>query len=272
MVSSSHYPFKRMIECCWATRGVIHCHFDSSANDQPMNITVDDQQSRLINSLKDSIVPFERVKTLTIRGMSTSGNAQQILELFPSVETLRTGCLTLNPSPGQTNVESIIDMLSTDYCSQLQDIEIGESPQVVPSRLVTWLIARSSECNKIKRVIVSSVQPLPKKPRTKIATMVEEFKWKRGSNLTPIYTPGVTYTSLPSMYGPPTPAGAPSSVPTPETEAHTWDEDEDSEVEPSPIDPYPPYAVNAPDDVTLHFCHASLHEKWLYWAMPGSEV
>jgi len=128
MVSSSHYPFKWTIECCWETRGVIHCHFDSSANDQPMNIVVDDQQSRLINLLKDSVVPFGRLKTLTIRGISTSGNAQQILELFPSVETLRTGCLTLNPSPGQTNAESIKDMLWTDYCSQLQDIEIVLCP------------------------------------------------------------------------------------------------------------------------------------------------
>jgi len=128
MVSSSHYPFKRMIECCWATRGVIHCHFDSSANDQPMNITVDDQQSRLINSLKDSVVPSERVKTLTMHGTSTSGNAAQILESFPSVETLRTGCLTLNPSHRQTNAESIKDMLWTDYCSQLQNIEIVLCP------------------------------------------------------------------------------------------------------------------------------------------------
>ena len=128
MVSSSHYPCKWMIECRWEARGAIRCHFDSSANDQHMNITVDDQQSRLINSLKDSVVPFERVKTLTMHGISTSGNATQILELFPSVETLRTGCLTLNPSPGQTNAESIIDMLWTDYCSQLQNIEIVLCP------------------------------------------------------------------------------------------------------------------------------------------------
>jgi len=125
MVSSSHYPFKWMIECRWETRGAIRCHFDSSANDQPMNITVDDQQSRLINSLKDSIVLF---KTLTIRGMSTSGSAQQILELFPSVETLRIGCLTLNPSHGQTNAESIKEMLWTDYRSQVQNIEIVLCP------------------------------------------------------------------------------------------------------------------------------------------------
>lgn len=272
MVSSSHYPFKWMIECRWETKGAIRCHFDSSANDQPMNITVEDQQSRLIDSLKDSVVPFERVKMLTLRGISTSGNAVQILELFPSVETLRAGCLTINPSPGQTSAESIIDMLSTEYCSQLHDIEIGESPQVVASRLVTWLIARSSECNRIKRVIVSSAHPLPKKPRTKIATMVDEFKWKRSNNLTPIYTPGVTYTPLPPAFSGPVPAGVPSSVPAQEPETSSWDEDEDSEVEPGPIDPYPPYAVNAPDDVTLHFCHASLHGKWLYWSMPGSEV
>jgi len=50
------------------------------------------------------------------------------LELFPSVETLRTGCLTLNPSPGQTNAESIKDMLWADYCSQLQNIEIVFCP------------------------------------------------------------------------------------------------------------------------------------------------
>jgi len=128
MVSPSHYPFKWMIECSWETRGAIRCHFDSSVNDQPMDITIDDQQSMLINSLKDSIVPFERVKTLTIRRMSTSGNAQQILELFPSVETLRAGCLTLNPSPGQTNAESIKDMLWTDYRAQLQNIEIVLCP------------------------------------------------------------------------------------------------------------------------------------------------
>jgi len=131
-----------MIECRWETRGAIRCHFDSSANDQPMNITVDDQQSRLINSLKDSVVPFERVKTLTIPGISTSGNAQQILELFPSVETLRTGCLTPNPSPGQTTAESIKDMLWADYCSHLQNIEIVSWP-------VAHVCTASLPCAKI---------------------------------------------------------------------------------------------------------------------------
>ena len=270
--SSSHYPFKWMIECRWEERGAIRCHF---AHDQPMNNTIDEQQSRLIDSLKDSVVPFEQVQTLTIRGTSTSGNAVQILELFPSVVTLRTGQLTLNPSPGQTNFQGMIDILSTEYCPQLQDIEIGDSPQVIPSTLVTWLIARSalaSECNRIKRVVVSSVQPLPKKPRTKIAAMVEQFKWRRANNLTPMYTPGVTYAPLPLVLGAPVPAGAPSSVPTQETETSSWDEDEDPEVTPDPIDHYPPYANTGPDDVTLHFCHSSLHGKWSYWAMPGSEV
>ena len=275
IISSSHYPYKWMIECRWEERGAIRCHFDSSAHDQPMNITIDDQQSRLIDSLKDSVVPFEQVKTLTIGGTSTSGNATQILELFPSVVTLRAGHLTLNPSPGQTNFQGIIDILSTEYCPQLQDIEIGYLPQVVPSTLVTWLIARSavaSECNRIKRVIVSAVDALPKKPRTKIAAMVDKFKWKRANSLTPVYTPGVTYAPLPTILGTPVPAGVPSSVPTQETETSTWDEDEDPEVGPAPIDHYPPYANVGPDDVTLHFCHSSLHGKWSYWALPGSEV
>ena len=272
IVSSSQYPFNWMIECRWEEKGAIRCHFDSATSDQPINLTFDDQQTRLIDSLKDSVVPFEQVKVLTIRGFSTSGNATQILELFPSVETLRTGQLTLNPSPGHTSVQTIIDILSVEYCTQLRDIEVGAMPHVVPSTLITWLTARSataSECNGIKRVIVTSLQALPKKSRTKIAAIVEEFKWKRANNLTPIYTPGVAYTPLP-IFGAPVPAGVPSAVPIQETETSNWDEDADPE-EPRPIDTYPMYAAthNGPDDVTLHYCHLSLHGKWSFWAMPG---
>ena len=275
IVSSSQYPFKWMIECRWDKQGAIRCHFDSAASDQPINISFEDQQSRLIDSLKDSVVPFEQVKTLTIRGMFTSGNAEQILGLFPSVETLRAGHLTLNPSPGQTTVQSIIDLLSIEYCPQLQDIEAGATPQIAPAALITWLIARSalaSECSGIKRVIVSSVHGLPKKTRTKITTIVQEFKWKRATNFSP-YTPGVTYAPLPPAFGVPVPAGAPPAVPTQETES-SWDEDADPEEEPRPLETYPTYAAtnSGPDDVTLHYCHASLQEKWCYWAMPGSET
>ena len=277
IVSSSQYPFKWMIECRWEKRGAVRCHFDSAASDQPINISFEEQQSRLIDSLKDSVVPFEQVKTLVIRGISTSGNVAQVVELFPSVETLRAGHLTLNPSPGQTGVQSIIDILSIEYCSQLQDIEVGAAPHIVPSALITWLTARSaltSECNGIKRVIVSSMQALPKKSRTKIAAIVDEFKWKRALNLSPSYTPGVTYTSLPPVFGAVVPASVPSAVPTPEAENSSWDEDEDPEEEPRPLDTYPTYVAtnNGPDDLTLHHCDASLQGKWRYWAMPGTEI
>jgi hypothetical protein len=277
IISSSQYPFKWMVECRWEKRGAIRCHFDSAAGDQPINITFDDQHSRLIDSLKDSIVPFEQVKMLTIRGISTSGNVAQIVELFPSVETLRAGQLSLNPSPGQTNVQSIIDILSMEYCSQLQDIEVGATPQVDPAVLFVWLTARSksrSEGDGIKRVIVNSVQELPLKLRTKIVKTVDTFKWKRATYLSPIYTPGVTYTPLPPLYGVPVQAGVPSTVPAQETETSGWDEDAEAELEIGPIDPYPSYAGNnnGPDDVTLHNCHASLRGKWRYWAMPGSEI
>jgi len=280
IVSSSQYPYKWMIECRWEKRGAIRCHFDSAASDQPINISFEEQQSRLVDSLKDSVVPFEQVKTLVIRGISTSGNVAQILELFPSVEALRTGYLTLNPSPGQTGIQGILDILSIEYCSQLQDIEVGATPHIVPSALITWVTARSaftSECNGIKRVIVSSTQPLPKKFRTKIAAIVNEFKWKRAPNLSPlspIYTPGVAYTHLPSLFGPPVPATVPSPVPTQEAENSSWDEDTDPEEEPRPLDTYSPYAAtnNGPDDLTLHYCDASLQGKWRYWAMPGTEI
>lgn len=277
IVSSSQYPFKWMIECRWEERGAVRCHFDSAASDQSININFEEQQSRLIDSLKDSVVPFEQVKTLVLRGNSTSGNVAQVAELFPSVETLRAGHLTLNPSPGQTGVQSIIDILSIEYCTQLQDIEVGATPHIVPSALITWLTARSastSDCNGIKRVIVSSMQPLPKKSRTRIVAIVGEFKWKRATNLSPIYTPIVTYTSLPPLFGAAVPVGVASAAPTQEAENGSWDEDADPEEEPRPLDTYPTYAVtnNGPDDVTLHHCAASLQGKWRYWAMPGIEV
>jgi len=277
IVSSSQYSYKWMIECRWEERGAIRCHFDSATNHQPITISLEEQQSRLIDSLKDSVVPFEQVKTLTIRGISTPGNTAQILELFPWAQTLKAGHLTLNPSTGLPNVQSIVDVLSVEYCPQLQDIEVGATPQVTPAALITWLTARSafkSECDGIKRVIVTSAQALPKKSRTKIAAIVNEFKWKRATNLSPIYTPAVTYTPLPPMFGAPVPAGVTSATPTQETENGGWDEDVGTEEEPRPLDTYPIYGAtnNGPDDVTLHHCHASLHTRWCYWAMPGSEV
>jgi hypothetical protein len=281
VVSSSQYPYKWMIECRWEERGAIRCHFDTATSDQPMtmNTTFEDQQSRLIDSLKDSVVPFEQVKTLAMRGNSTPGTTTRILELFPSVETLRAGHLTLNPSPGHPNVQSVIDILSIEYCPQLRDVEVGPTPQVTPQALITWLAARSSlasECNGIKRAIVSSIQALPKKFKTKIAAVVDEFKWKRAINTSPVYTPPVPFAPLPSAFGAPVPAGLPSATgaPAQETENSGWDEDADPEEEPRPLDIYPMFTAthNGPDDMTLHYCHASLQGKWRYWAMPGSEI
>jgi len=207
--------------------------------------------------------------------MSTSGNAGQVLELFPAVETLRAGHLTLNPAPGQTTVQSIVDILSVEYCTQLQDIEVGDAPSITPPALITWLTARSSSasgCNKLKRVIARSVHTLPKKSRTRIAAIVDEFKWKRPIHLSPIYTPPGAYAPLPPVFG--APAQAPSAVPTPDAENSSWDEDVDIEEEPRQLDIYPTYAApnNGPDDVTLQYCHSSLQGKWRYWTMPGYDV
>ena len=266
--STSQHPYRCILECRADERRAIRCHFDTSVRNQ---VFVPEQQARLYEALKSSYIPFEGVQKLTLSGVFSSQMVSQLFDLFPSIETLRARDLRLNQPPGHVVFNAFTDILSMEHFSQLQDIEIG--PSLAPSfaALNTWLIARispESGCAKVKKVSIASHQPLSQASRMKIASIVDNFKWKKATGLSTITGLTTPWTLPPGYPGSITVPSQMSTATTLEDLGGGWDEDVDVDNEVPTVIRKPPSRIH-PDDPTLHYCHPSLQTKWSYWALPG---
>jgi hypothetical protein len=224
-----------------------------------MALNHDEEHEYFISAMRNSILPFDQVESLTLEGAFTAVQLPEFLLRFPALRGLCTREFTVNSYLAST----ILDALSFGLCPQLLSIDIDEWPAIEPLSFFEWLSARSapeSGCVRLSEVVLSSRQPLPSEMRTKIAKMLDRFVWKK----------------LPSFYDD-LQIVDPFSNPT---ISHTTTLDGDWDVEEienwrRPLRPHAvsPYKHDAPlggnDDVMLVYCDRSLQGKWDYFSMPG---
>ena len=246
---------------CDAKRAV-RLHFDagaSSARGSERDENVNDSTSGFIKALRRSPILFDQVRSLTLRGTFAVATLTEIFGLFPEIEKLSTR--DTYPATLQEAEQTVLDVLSVQYCPQLREIDIGAWPTLSPYNLLTWLSTRSAPgggCSKLKKVVVTSWQPLPSMMRPRIAAILDKFLWRR--NKVSHNGRGYILYQLPLL----------KKVTTPQqNEDGIWDNDDEEEWARVPRTSLL-YPNRVHDDPTIVFCHPALQGRWSYFAIPGS--
>ena len=268
-----HYRSHWTIECRWEANQAVRFHFDPEAvmrYNPPGVMDKAIETARFIDALRRSPILFGQVRSLTLRGAFDVATVTHILGLFPAIESLSTRSTRgTYPPPGSVRENwSIIDILSVQYCPQLRAIDIGPSPR--PYSLLMWLSARSApggRCSRLNRVVVTSVQPLPSKMRSRIASMLDKFLWRMATIPRASYYTGRTIPLLP----PPFPLQPFTNISTPhQVEDASWDTDDEEEWTrvPSPDENSSNMPLGEQDDPTLVYCNRAWRGRWDYFANP----
>ena len=266
--AAEHDAYHWTIECRWEANQAVRFHFNPAAvaTYHPPGTRDDSNEiARFIDTLRRSPILFGQVRSLTLWGAFNIATLARIFGLFPAIESLST--TRIYPSRGSVGENwSIVDILSVQYCPQLRAIDL---PALAPYDLLMWLSARSApggECSRLNRVVVTSMQPLPSKMRSKIAPILDKFMW-RMPTIPKLPYNGECYTPLLSPTFPLQPF---ANVSTPhQVEDGSWDTDDEEEW--TKVPPYE-YLSNVPSDVqddpTLVYCDRAWRGRWDYFAIP----
>jgi hypothetical protein len=175
------------VVCKHAGNIVVAFHLSMESTRQLYTHILNDGQYQIIPSLSQSAIPRERIKTLTLEASFSSVEfIQQLLNLFPMIETLRTVTLNVNgsvalPMPANNALPTpptIMEILGND-CPNLRELDIGPVPPCVPATLLTWLKHRHSSCLPLKHVSVYADAPLSRPMRQKFADVLDTIIWRR---------------------------------------------------------------------------------------------
>ena len=262
--------YRWTIEYRCAAERAVRLHFVPALSASVRNTTRDvhDDTTEFIEALRGSPILFGQVRSLTLRGTFVFATLTEIFGLFPEIEKLSTRDTYNAGMQGAEN--TVLDILSVQYCLQLRAIDIGAWPILPPSKLLTWLYRRSAPWggrSRLKEVVVTSGRPLPSMMRSRISAILDKLLWRK--NTAPYCGRG----NFPFVYV--HSSGAPPSTKATtlqQNEDGTWDNDDDEKWARVPSG-FLLKPQNMPsdeqDDPTIVYCDRDLQGRWSYFAFPG---
>lgn len=259
-----------IIEYHWDAKHAVRLHLDPVTKFPPgkgRNESAD--TTGFIETLRRSPILFGQVRSLALRGRFVIATLTQIFGLFPEIEKLSTRDTEIRRGE---NSSTVIDILSVQYCPHLRAIDIGAWPTLSPHDLLTWVSTRSapeSGCYKLRKVVVTSGEPLPIMMRHRIAAILDKFLWRKSTLPYNAMWKFSFVNMYPTEYGPPL-----IDANTPQQNGNgIWDDDDD-EWEWASVPSLPHWyprsiPANLQDDPTFVYCDRALQGRWAYFATPG---